>query len=167
MCPILRNMTCVIKGLEGSRTNNCYSGWGSSRKTRGLRGSRTRSTWSPESRVVYAASAGNESISTSKDVSTRVYSYFMNQMSEEDVGVTSTSLFSSRRTLARRRNSVISTRNKRDVWNCLTLMTNSWSIINPKFSRFLAMIDTIYAAFEWRRIDLFYYGMILLLMNPN
>jgi len=46
-------------------------------------------------------------------------------------------------------------------------MAISCSIINPKLSRFFAMIDPRQAAFAWQRIDSFCEGMMELLMNLN
>ncbi|KAG5576652.1 hypothetical protein H5410_056786 [Solanum commersonii] len=79
----------------------------------------------PEGGVGKDASAGIESMSNSGDVSTgaallrlassRVYSALIRLMFVEDERVTSISLVASRGTRTRRHNSVISTRNGRDV----------------------------------------------------
>ncbi|KAG5584755.1 hypothetical protein H5410_045189, partial [Solanum commersonii] len=73
----------------------------------------------PEAGVGKTAYTGRESTSTSEDMSigaalflstlSRAYSASMRRMSVKDMGVTSTSLFSSKVTLARRHNSVKST----------------------------------------------------------
>ncbi|KAG5611161.1 hypothetical protein H5410_022442 [Solanum commersonii] len=71
----------------------------------------------------------------------------MRRMSVDDVGVTLTSLFSSRVTPARRHNFVINTGNGKDVWCCLALMAISYSIMSPKLMLFLAMVDMRHAVF--------------------
>ncbi|KAG5568516.1 hypothetical protein H5410_064458 [Solanum commersonii] len=131
----------------------------------------------PEAGVGNTASTGNVSVSITGLVSTgaslllsassRVYSASMRQMSMKDVGITSTSFFTSKGTRIHLHSSMINTRKGRDVWRYLALMANSWPTIIPKLRSHPSITQPRQASFLWRRIDSFWDGMIVLLIKPN
>ncbi|KAG5571082.1 hypothetical protein H5410_060848 [Solanum commersonii] len=77
------------------------------------------------------------------------------------------SFFASLGTRARLHSSMINTGKGSEVWHCLALITISCAIIIPRLSFISSMMQPKQAALACRKIDLFWDGIIVLLMKPN
>ncbi|KAG5631033.1 hypothetical protein H5410_002750, partial [Solanum commersonii] len=109
------------------------------------------------------ASAGNESPSTSREISARtallpsasshMYSASIRRMLVEDEGVSSISL--------------TVTGNGREVCFYLAIIAISCEISSPRSMRLLDMIELRQASFRWRKMDSFWDRIFVLLIKPN